>query len=125
MESVVIQYTEAYEARVYGGKKILANGLKRTEDRVDLGGMPQITPFDGAAVALEGTLALTFATINDDRAMFDTPLDRLDRVRFDHLTEQVRFLTYLIPTLIDDPEAAMDKKGKDCFGTLCSKDRLP
>jgi len=60
-------------------------------------------PFPGEheLVNMAGIPSVCFATVDDARRYWDTPLDRFERVRWDELLDQVRFLCCLLPDWIN------------------------
>ena len=114
----LIGLTEAYENRVLGGEKMLSNGLKQDLSRQGLGSVPETVPVDAAAPALAGFPSLLFTTLNDIRAQFDSPADRIDGLKFDGLAAQVSFLQHVISGLVDDEDLEPWAVSTDAFGMV-------
>ena len=114
----LMQWVRAYEDSVFGGARMMANGLKPDFSRQGLGDLAQAIPLDAAVAALAGCPALAFATVNDSRAIFDTPVDRSAAMDFERLARQVELLDHVLPKLVDDPQLAEWEWGNDAFGTV-------
>ena len=108
----------AYEDTVLGGRKILANGLKKDLKRQGLGTSPESVPLEASAPALAGCPTLLFRTLNDIRSRFDSPTDYANQIEYSGLGKQVQFLSYLIPNLVNDPKLQAWEWGNDVFSTL-------
>lgn len=67
-----------------------------------------------------GWPTLAFVTVNDARFTVDTPLDRVERIRMDDLTRQIRFLNRMLSMAFSDPDFF---SGLEDFGPVL-KDRL-
>ncbi|MBT4139575.1 MAG: hypothetical protein HOE48_16760, partial [Candidatus Latescibacteria bacterium] len=100
----LLDLTVDYEDRVLGGEKILSNSLKQDLSRQGLGSVPETVPYEAAAPALAGFPTLLFTTLNDIRAQFDSPEDRIDDLTFDGLAAQVAFLQHVISGLVNDTQ---------------------
>ena len=59
--------------------------------------------FDAEAVALAGGTGVTFASLNDSRALVDTPSDTFGHVKVDTVGQQVRLLACLFDHYLQDP----------------------
>ena len=70
-------------------------------------------------VHLAGYLGLTLVSAGDERAAFDSPLDRPEYVEVQNLAVQTRFLGALVQVLVDHPAAGPQiEERKDSFGVL-------
>jgi len=64
---------------------------------------PDKIAFDSEMVIRGGRAGIAFATVNDARALVDTPLDTCSRLNLDNLHFQVRMLVCLIHEFLNDP----------------------
>lgn len=110
--------TAAYETGVLGGRKMLANGVRQDLSRQGIGSIPETVPFDASAPGLAGCPTLLFTTLNDIRAQFDSPEDRMASLSFEHLSAQIAFLSHLIPGLVNDPALEPWDWSTDAFAML-------
>ncbi len=102
----LVATAQAYERLAHlDTLKIVSGVIRRSQERQYLGSTAaEAIPTDAAPFALNGWLAVTAVTGNDDRQYMDTPLDTPDRLNLPNLVEQVRFLVYLIRTF-DGPRS--------------------
>ena len=92
--------------------------------------MPAGPAFDHEMVTLAGLHGMTFATVNDNRLLIDTPKDRIEYVDFPNLVRQIRTLGTLLPAMLSDPEAfdvdesiRLKDEGRDIEGRVLEFDR--
>ena len=92
--------------------------------------MPAGPAFDHEMVTLAGLHGMTFATVNDNRLLIDTPKDRVEYVEFPNLVRQIRTLGTLLPAMLSDPEAfdvddsiRLKDDGRDVEGRVLEFDR--
>ncbi len=85
--------------------------------------MPEEIKTDGELVLLTGTPALSFVTINDNRGLVDTPLDKFSSINLSRLAHQVKIITCLLQKALNDPELfpASEMVLKDKLSTLHGK----
>jgi hypothetical protein len=114
----LLDLTVGYEDRVLGGQKILSNGLKQDLSRQGLGSVPETVPVEAAAPALAGFPTLLFTTLNDIRAQFDSPEDRIGGLQFEGLATQVAFLQHVISGLVDDENLEAWDVSTDAFAMI-------
>lgn len=114
----LLNLTVDYEDRVLGGEKILSNGLKQDLSRQGLGSVPETVPFEASAPALAGFPTLSFTTLNDIRAQFDSPVDVVDGLAFDDLAKQVAFLQHVLLGLINDENLESWDMSTDAFAMI-------
>jgi hypothetical protein len=115
----ITRFAEEYEAAFLDGRMILGGELNPRRQRRLVGRLPERIPVEGAVVNLAGYLGLTLVSAGDDRSAFDSPLDLPEQVNIQNLAVQVRFLSGLVRTLLDDPEAGPQiEERKDSFGVL-------
>lgn len=60
--------------------------------------------FDGEIAMRAGRPALTLATAEDDRALFFSPHDTLERANMEHLVGQASLAIYCVRRLLDEPD---------------------
>ena len=114
----LLNLTVDYEDRVLGGEKILSNSLKQDLSRQGLGSVPETVPVDAAAPALAGFPTLLFTTLNDIRAQFDSPMDRMDGLQFGDLAMQVAFLQHVVSGLVNDENLETWDVSTDAFAMM-------
>ena len=92
--------------------------------------MPAGPAFDHEMVTLAGLHGMTFATVNDNRLLVDTPVDRVEHVDFPNLVRQIRTIGTLLPAMLSDPEAfevdesiRLKDDGRDIEGRVLEFDR--
>ncbi|MXZ74795.1 MAG: FtsX-like permease family protein [Gemmatimonadetes bacterium] len=92
--------------------------------------MPAGPAFDHEMVTLAGLHGMTFATVNDNRLLIDTPKDRIEYVDFPNLVRQIRTLGTLLPAMLSDPVAfdvdesiRLKDEGRDIEGRVLEFDR--
>lgn len=76
--------------------------------------IPGKIAFDAEAVSVGGGIGVTFATINDARAMVDTPFDTFERTNPANVTTQVKLLACVIDHFLQDPTQE-GRLGADMF----------
>ena len=114
----VLELAAAYEDSAAGGAPLLANGLKPDLSRQGLGGLALTVPLDASVAALAGCPSLSFVTVNDSRAGFDSPTDLPEQVDWAGLARQVDLLAHLLEGLAGDPQLPDWAWGDDAFGTV-------
>lgn len=62
--------------------------------------------FDGETFTMAGASGMGFITTNDARPFIDTPHDTIEKIDFENVDIQVRFLAGLLWDFLNDPEAA-------------------
>lgn len=65
--------------------------------------IPGKIAFDAEAVSVGGGVGVTFATINDSRALVDTPFDTFEHTNPQNVTTQVKLLACVIDHFLQDP----------------------
>ncbi|MCK4245390.1 MAG: hypothetical protein KAX20_07180, partial [Candidatus Omnitrophica bacterium] len=85
-------------------EKPLVNGISPKKGLAWSSFMPEEIMTDGKLVLLTGTPALSFVTINDNRGLVDTPLDKFSSINLSRLVHQVKILTCLLQKALNDPE---------------------
>ncbi|MCY4543684.1 MAG: M28 family metallopeptidase, partial [Gemmatimonadetes bacterium] len=92
--------------------------------------MPAGPAFDHEMVTLAGLHGMTFSTVNDNRLLIDTPVDRVEHVDFPNLVRQIRTIGTLLPAMLSDPEAfevdesiRLKDDGRDIEGRVLEFDR--
>ena len=118
MMNRLLDLVAVYENDVLGGRKILANGIQQDLSRQGIGSIPETVPFEASAMGLAGCPTLLFTTLNDIRTQFDSPLDRVEALSFDHMAAQIRFLTHLVPGLINDGDLEPWDWSTDAFAMI-------
>ena len=114
----VLELAAAYEDSAAGGAPLLVNGLKPDLSRQGLGGLALTVPLDASVAALAGCPSLSFVTVNDSRAGFDSPTDLPEQVDCAGLARQVGLLAHLLEGLAGDPQLPDWAWGDDAFGTV-------
>jgi hypothetical protein len=113
------RFAEQYEREVLGGRMILGGELNPRRLRRLVGQVPERVPTEGAAVQLTGYAGLTLVTAGDERAAFDSPMDKPEAVELERLAAQGRFIAALAKSLIDEAEAGVQIEERvDSFARL-------
>jgi len=79
------------------------DGINPTQDRNWATFFPGKVAFDAEMATRTGRPGITFATVNDNRGLFNTPLDTSDRMNFGNLERQARLLACLLDQITNDP----------------------
>lgn len=77
--------------------------------------------FDSETFTIAGATGLGFATTNDARPFIDTPLDTIDRIDFDNVEKQARFLCGILWDFVNDPEISSPVKLKGRLYTIAGE----
>lgn len=91
--------------------------------------LPTVLGLDHEVANRNGVKSLSLATPNDLRFWVDTPADRPERVRYDHLTRQIETAAGLLLALARDPRAfesiemRRQDVGRDLNGRVVEWDR--
>ena len=101
-----------------GGRGKFINAISATGGKTWRTYIPGKIAFDSEVATLSGKTGIAFATVNDARVLTDTPLDTLDRVRFDNLLTQTKMLASILIQALKDPEMPTAAKVGNYYCTL-------
>lgn len=79
------------------------DAINPTQDRNWATFFPGKIAFDAEMATRSGRPGITFATVNDNRGLFNTPLDTYSRMNFTNVEHQVRLLECLLDQVTNDP----------------------
>jgi len=87
----------------FDSKKAFADGVNPVDGKNWRNYLPGKFAFDNEPVTMAGGHGVAFASVDDSRALVDTPFDRFDRVNVANVARQTKLLACLLIHIVNDP----------------------
>jgi hypothetical protein len=97
------------------------DGMRDDRQHPWQGLLPDRPPLGGEIGNIAGVLGLTLATVNDARLAWGTPADTPQRVDFESLSRQSRFVTSVVAAMAAPDFEVGDKRPRNVFSTLTGR----
>ncbi len=97
------------------------DGMRADRQHPWQGLLPDRPSLGGEIGAVAGVLGLTLATVNDGRLAWGTPSDTPDRVDFEALGRQNRFVSALVAAMADPSFEVGEKRPRNVFSILAGR----
>jgi len=97
------------------------DSMRDDRDQPWQGLLPDRPALGGEFGSIAGVLGLTLATVNDARLAWGTPGDRIERVDFQALSRQARFVAAMLAAMAGPEFQAGEKRPRNVFSTLTGR----